>query len=442
MRKILSVFKSLLTKSFFQGKFVKDMIWSITATVVVGFSSLLIQTLIGAYYNSAAIGLYALIFAYYIFLTALANFGIEVSILKHVAEFSSDKEKLCSLYTSAQMLTIATSLIVVLLTYFTIVSYSIIFSSQDVANGLLYFLPAIFFFSLNKNSNNFDCGLRRIKLYSIVRAFRWTAIVSIIFCILFFDYEYSYIFLTFSLVELLICIYFIVSHRKHIVNINIYNWIKVHFKYGYTTVIGSLMGVLTSHILVLISGFYLTKSETGIISFMVTFSYIFLLISSSIQINFNPIFAKEWAKRNLEKINEDIRKIFKTILPPSLPALIGIVVLYYYYITFFMPIEFKSTLGLFVAIAIGTGINLIFSWPAPIVVMSGKIYENLIRNVLIFTANILLSLTFISFFGLNGVAFSSLLFSLVAIFINYYFIKKYLGISILNIINKSFKSNV
>jgi len=442
MKKILSIFKSLLTKSFFQGKFAKDMIWSISATVIVGLSSLLIQTLIGAYYNAAAIGLYALIFAYYIFLTALANFGIEVSILKHVAEFSSDKEKLCSLYTSAQMLTIATSLIVVLLTYFTIVSYSIVFSSQDVANGLLYFLPAIVFFSLNKNSNNFDCGLRRIKLYSIVRAFRWSAIVSMVFCILFFDYEYNYIFMTFSLVELLILFYFIVSHWKYIIKVKDYSWFKVHFKYGYTTVLGSIIGVLTSHLLILISGYYLSKSETGIISFIVTFSIVFSLITSSIQINYNPIFAKEWARRNLDKINEDVRKIFKIILPASLPVLIGVIALYYCYTIFFMPIEFKATLGLFVVVAIGTGINLIFSWPAPMVIMSGKVYENLVRNGLIFTANILLSFTFIKFFGLNGVAFVSLLFPLVSIYINFYIIKKYLGISILNIIIKSLKSNL
>ena len=434
--------KNLIKKLTLRGKFVTDMFWSGGATLIVGGSALSLQTLIGVYYNTEGIGIYSQVIAFYLILTALGNFGLEISMLKHAAEFSHDENKLKDLYSSAQLLTAITAFLVVVSAYFIIAFYPSVFSSKDVASGLLYCFPGVFFFSLNKNSNIFDSGLRNVRSYSLIRVFRWLSIISIVFYVLFTNTKFNYIFLAFSLVELIIFCYFLLAHSEYISRIKDFSWFKIHFRYGYTNVLSSTTSILSSNLLILISGYYLSKAETGIISFILTFSFVFFIISSSIQISFNPIFAKKWAMKDLVGINEHLNKIFKYNLLVFLPAYLFTFLLYYFYIILFMPVEFLSTIKLFVVIAFGACVNFTFSWPSTMLAMGGFIKENFIRILLIFITNTLVSFVFIKFYGIEGVAISNLINPFFAISITYYLIRKYLNINIILIIAKSFKKYV
>lgn len=439
---IVMYFNKLINNFSLKSKFVTDVVWSGAATLVVGGSALLLQTLIGVYYNSEGIGLYSQVLAYYLILTSLGNFGFEISILKHAAEFSKDENKLKDLYTSAQLLTIITALIVVLVAYLIIDYYPGVFSSEEVGNGLLYCLPGVFFFSVNKNSNIFNSGLRYIKSFSLVKVFRWISIASIVFYVLFTKTEFNYIFLAFSFVEFVLFCYFILAHWKYIFKITDYSWLKIHFKYGYTNVLSSMISVLSSNLLILISGYYLSKAETGVVSFIVTFTVIFSVISSSIQINFNPIFAKKWALNDLKGITENLKKIFKYNLLIFSPLLLFTFGLYYGYTSLFMPIDFLTTFQLFVVMALGACLNFTFCWPATMLNMAGEVHKNLLRIGLTFVCNIMVSFMCIKFYGINGVAISSLINSISAITITYLVIKKSLSINLTSIIYNSFKQNV
>ena len=441
MNYFINLIRDLKIKLHQRNKILIDVIWSLLATIIVGVSALLIQTIIGVFFDVASIGLYSQVIAFYAILVSLGNFGIENSVLKHAAEFSENKHKLKQIYTSSIILTSISSLLIVVISAIILTYKSSVFSSLEVVNGLLYCLPGIFFFSLNKNSNIFDSGLRNIKAYSIVRISRWLMIVILLIYFITYNYNFTYVFLSFSIVEFIIFIYFLISHFYFLGKISDYNWFKIHFRYGYTNFLASVVSIFSSNLLILISGYYLTKLELGIISFIMAFTISFIVISSAIQINFNPIFAKKWVTNEIQEIKKLIKKIFKNILPLFIPALFFVSIIYYVYVVVFMPVEFKSTFALFFIILLGQGLYFLFSWPSTMLFLAGYIKQNLVRNIIIIILNVSVSFCLISLFGINGVAISSILISVSSIIITYYFIKKYLRLDIINLI-KSCKNNV
>ena len=441
MNYFFNLIRDLKVKLHQRNKIIIDIIWSFLATIIVGVSALLIQTIIGVFFDVVSIGFYSQVIAFYAILTSLGNFGIENSVLKHAAEFSENKHKLKQIYTSALILTAIPSLLIVVITAIIITYKTSIFSSLEVANGLLYCLPGVFFFSLNKNSNIFDSGLRNIKAYSIIRISRWLMIIILLIYFITYNYNFTYVFLSFSIVEFLIFIYFLISHFYFLSKISDNKWFKIHFRYGYTNFLASVISIFSSNLLILISGYYLTKLELGIISFIMTFTISFIVLSSTIQINFNPIFAKKWATNEIQEINILIKKIFKNTLPLFIPVLFFGSIIYYVYVVVFMPVEFKSTFALFFIIFLGQGMFFLFSWPSTILFLAGYIKQNLIRNIILIILNVSMSFCFINLFGINGVVISSILISVSSIIITYYFIKKYLKLDIFNLI-KSRKNNV
>ena len=87
------MFKNLFIK-YFKNKFISDMLWTVIATILVGSSALIIQTIIGYSFKASGLGIYSQIIAIYVILTSICTFGMEFSSLKHAAEYSDNYSEL------------------------------------------------------------------------------------------------------------------------------------------------------------------------------------------------------------------------------------------------------------------------------------------------------------------------------------------------------------
>lgn len=423
-----------LFKKYNKLKFVSDMYWTVFATIIVGVSALALQTLVGYSFTSSGLGVYSQVIAIYVILTSISGFGLEFSTLKHSAEYSSSVDELGTLYSMSQFMITLIGVLLVSIVYLLIYIFPSLFSSIEVATGLKYILPGVLFFSLNKNSNALVSGLRNLKLYSAVRGLRWILIMIMSLSVLFFKLELNFILVSYSFVELLIFIFFIIINFKYIkLKINL-KWIKIHLKYGVNNVLSSIIAQISSNLIILISGYYLSKSETGVIAFMLTFASIFYIFSSSIQINFNPIFVKKWANNEISSIYIDLKKIFKFTLISVFPLFLVCIGAYYLYSNYFMVGEFKNSTSEFLILAIGTMFTYLLAWPSTILVMAGMLKENLIRVGLISLANIIISFFMIVSFGFYGglIAFTSV--SVISVFINNYIINYATKINLIEVL--------
>jgi O-antigen/teichoic acid export membrane protein len=425
-----------ILKKYYKNKFVNDFVWTVGATIIVGVSALILQTLVGNYFNTDGLGIYSQVIAIYVILTAIANFGVEVSTLKHTSEFSDSFFELCEIHSASQVLIFIVSSIIFVLLFVVVSFYPFIFSSIEVAVGIKYILPGMFFFSLNKNSNAFLLGLRNLKLYSICRGVRWISILILTFGVLILKLNFNYLLLVYSLVEFLLFLFYFFKNAKYTKLVYSLKWYKIHFNYGITNVTTSIISVLGSNLIILISGYYLTKSETGIIAFMLTFTSMFFILSSSVQINFSPIFAKKWANNDLVGIYSDLKKLFRFTTITAMPLFLLAVVLYVGYINLFLLTEFQNTTYQFVILALGAIFTYMLAWPSVMLGMAGKIKQDLVRTLIISVTSIILSFLLIIKFGLYGSLLSYTLISILSVFISNYIIDKSINIDLFKVVKK------
>ena len=93
-------------------KFSTDAIAGFVSIAILGISGLLINVLIAHHYNAAVLGAFNQVFAIYILGSQLGTLGVQFSVLKYSAEYSSQKEELQALFLTGLMIVVASSLVV------------------------------------------------------------------------------------------------------------------------------------------------------------------------------------------------------------------------------------------------------------------------------------------------------------------------------------------
>lgn len=416
-----------------KNKFISGNLWTLIASVIVGSAGLVLQTLITNSYGLDNLGIYTQVVSFYTIFSCISVSGIMSSTLKHAAEYINDRNKLSEIYCSSQILILGWSFFIISSLWIVIRFIPELFSSMSVAENLVFALPGILFFALNKNSNAFICGMREMRLYSIVRIFRWSVLMLFTAILCFGKFSFSFLIQCYSFVEFLLFIFFLLKNRHFIVFKKLDSkWLKIHFHYGIANMVSVLLDTVRSNFMILISGYYLTLAETGIFSILMMFTNVFFLVSTSIQMNFNPIFAKDWAEGKVESIRNKLEKILR-ITKYSSPLLFIIAVLgYYLYERFFLE-NHTSTYWYFALMSIGTIFSYILGWTASMVIMSGNIIANMKRNILSFIAQVVFPIALLPFLGFNGAIISYILVQISIVIIGNYYVNHYLDFNIIRI---------
>lgn len=429
-QKILNMFKQ---------KFVKDMSWTFSATIVVGFSSLILQTIIAGKYAASGLGLYSQVIAIYTLFTLLSGFGIELSTIKHSAEFQGNIEELKLSFSSSQFLILIFSFILTSGLYFSSVKLPHLFSSPDVAKGIKYICPGIIFFVLNRNSNALLNGLRKMKFYSISRTVRWSIILILsIIMIYIFPGNIYVLLLCYSIAELVL--FFILLYFNYrLLSLKISpKWLKIHFDYGSKSIFARFISDFNSKLGIIIIGYLSGQAAAGIYSVIITFGHTILIVSSSLQQNFNPFFASNYAKNKIDHIKLSITKLLRILIPVSIPVLLISIFGYFFYIRIFLSSEFHNTLFLFSILAFSIIFSFIFSWSVTMLPMAGFLLQNMIRIIIGAMFNLLIVFILTYFFNLNGAVIGTSLAHIFNVVLSIYFVNKYIDIDLISVIRKTF----
>jgi len=414
------------------GKFINDFAFTLVSLVFVGFSGIILQTIINNNFGTSLLGVYSQIISFYALFSSIGVFGIDTSTLKHAAEYNDDTISLKEIYSTSMVFVAVWSLFLVSCLLAVIVYMPDVFSSIQVAEGLLYMLPGIVLFALNKNSNSFLSGLRKMKLYSMIRATRWFGIMTLTSLLYFCALSFKTTLLFYSIIELLIFLFFLIYNKHYLIIVITKKWYEIHFKYGVTNIIAVVIGNVKSSFMVLVSGYYLTLEQVGTFAVILNFTNIFSLLTSAIQVNFNPIFARNWAKKEIDIINLNMGKIFKITKYSSILVYLFSIFVFSIYIIYF--IDFSSTtIYYFGIVAFGTVLTYILGWVVPALSLSGHIFQNMVRNIYILFAQVIITISFLSFFGFKGALISYVLSEISAIAISYVMIKHYLYLNPLKI---------
>ncbi|MHA2403448.1 MAG: oligosaccharide flippase family protein, partial [Candidatus Kariarchaeaceae archaeon] len=167
-----------LQREDLSGKFGQDVLWNIGSYGVMAVSGVIINLIIWLAYSPDVLGVFNQVFAVYVIASQFAVAGIHLSVVKYVAQYSLQVEIYRAINTAAVLLaTVIAGLSAILLLLFS-EPIGILLNSPEVARGIIYIAPALFFFSINKVLLSIINGLSRMKLYAIFQALRYLLIVA------------------------------------------------------------------------------------------------------------------------------------------------------------------------------------------------------------------------------------------------------------------------
>ena len=245
-------------------------------------------------------------------LALLSNLGIQTSAQKHTSEHIANKDLLKSIFTSAIIATLISSLVVVVAFLLLIYIFPTIISSERLMRIVNILILGVPLFALNKTVNNFMTGLREMKIYSIVRVIRLLTIIVLLVLIQIFKLPLITVSYVFVLAEILILIYFSLKTKFFWGQVS-QKWILNHLSFGFKCILYDFVSTFNTRIPILLIGYFLGDAIAGYYSYIEVFAYSILMISGALQKNFNPVFTMLWHRNQIDEIKTKIRKVFKIL---------------------------------------------------------------------------------------------------------------------------------
>ena len=158
-------------------RFQQDVAWNMVGYALMGVCGILLNVLIGIFYDPATLGVFNQVFAIYILFSQFAALGIHYSTLKHVAEAGADARASSHVIAGTLIPTFILSLAstVVMLACREWIGQLL---SEEVARGIAWASVGLFFFGINKVLLGAINGLNWMRAFAVLQALRPVLIVA------------------------------------------------------------------------------------------------------------------------------------------------------------------------------------------------------------------------------------------------------------------------
>jgi len=295
-------------------KFSSDIVWNFGSFGILAVIGILLNVTITIFYGVAALGVFNQIYSIYILASQLAVAGIHLSVLRHAPQYSSEPESMKSILSAAITLSIVTSTLISFLFFVCRNLIGSILMSEDVSSGLVFVLPALIFFSINKVMMAFLNAKQQMRAYAIFQSLRYIMMYG---CLVLFGlthFSHIKIPLLFSLSEGALTIILSVFVRKQLSFKSlskVFQWVKIHFLFGIKALWGNLIIEFNSRVDVLILGIFASDEVTGIYSFASMLANGLNQLPTIISAVINPIITKTYFEKGKLELEFFLKKTIK-----------------------------------------------------------------------------------------------------------------------------------
>ena len=424
---IIEIFKNKYLKS----KFSQDFTWIFTSQLVLATNGILLNIFISNFYSAELLGVFNQALSFFLILTAVSNFGLFNTTVKFVSESANSTEIIKKIASTNFILAFVFSTLVVLFIW--LISYMgfSLFSSFQVLKASKIVLLAIPCFTMNRIFMGYFNGIRNMKMYSLMRIFRWVSYILFFVIISVISHDFYSSLYSFLLVEFLLL--FIISTKYYSffsLKIN-FAEIKKNLSFGSKSFLSEIVSYSQDKLDIIIIGYILSASDVGIYSFAASIAKGVLIIPAVFMQNVNPIISKLWVEQKINGIQIYITKLKNYSIKIMIPFSLLVIILYFIIINFFMPPEFSTTMVIFLIMLLGAFLLSSISWSGGFLLMAGKLNPNFIRVVLLLLISGVLNSTFAYSFGLIGAASAYLVFSITVLFLQNWFLGRFMNIRLM-----------
>ena len=418
----------------FKRKFVKDVSWTMGSTVIKSAGGIIINVMVGNFYNADGLGIFNQALAIYIILSTISVFGLQNAVVKYTAQYKEKKPDEIPLLTSTALVSaFCFALIIPILFYLAVYLFPAILEDIRLMPALANILIALPFFSANKVLMGLANGMRRMKLFAAVRSMRWLLVIAFIGLSYFTHQALSFCLLAFPFTELILFLWqFFYLRKFYRFTFRISGkWGRELLAFGSKTVLTGAISELNGKLDILMIRLFLGDFQVGIYSLAASIARGFIMLASVVSTNFNPFISALWEKKEITLLKDHISKLRKISALIFLPLLTISAVIFPFFLEIAMKTKsFGASTAVYLYLLPGIAVVTIFHWCGGLLSMAGYPGQSIKVGSLTLVFNALANALLIPLMGINGAAVATSCANILLIVLQRYFIKRILHLDI------------
>lgn len=315
----------------FSGKFGRDVSWNYLSLIILGASGILMNVGIARFYGPETLGVFNLVFATYLILSQVAVFGVHLSVQKHVAQHSADPARASSIITPGLLLTAVVAAIVCVTAFALRGLYGRLFHSPDVARGLMWALPGLFCFALNKVLLAVVNGFRKMRAFAFSQALRYILLLVLLGVGILGGFPGTMLPAIFSGAEIGLLVWLLYYTRSiyTVAPPRVWSgWMARHAIFGSKALLGGVLIDANTKVDVLMLGYFCSARVVGIYSLAAIMIEGFCQLAVVVRVNVNPILARLAGDGLYNELRSVIRRVVKVFYMFMIPVGLAAVVAY------------------------------------------------------------------------------------------------------------------
>ncbi|WP_394295989.1 flippase [Methanosarcina acetivorans] len=411
-------------------KFVSDVGITFVSSALCMFLGFPITVLLGRYLGASDLGLYRMVNTIFGTLMLFATIGIPASVIKYVAEFRDNEEKLREIISASLITSILLGLFSFSFIYINAGIFADLFNMPELT-GLLKILAFAFPFSIISNTLlGLLNGLREMTKNACVSIIQSASLLIFTFLLVFkCGVNGAVIGIVLSSVLTTILLVFIQQISKLTFS-NIYGTIVQIIDFGSKTVLSNAINLINYQADTLMIGYFMTKMDVGVYSVAIMFAKLIWILPDSLQRITFPLISEYHAK----KMSDSIKQVVEKCMKYSCLFLIFISTFFIFWgeevIDLIFGNEFEGSYFPLIILLIGTLFYGITKSVGSIFASIGKV--SLVYKIPLVSAvlNIILNSMLIPLYGINGAALATTISLLVSVTLMIHFMEKLIDIKI------------
>lgn len=415
-------------------KLSKDLIWNYISMGIMAGGGLLFNITIGFYYDADVLGVFNIVYAYYIVLSQLCVGGIHMAVTKYCAQYADDEQSTSELLATASILTSVISICVAGMGGLLSNGVLAFLFSPNVLKSLNMVWPALIFFSLNKVFLGYLNGILAMKAYAFFQGMRNLLIVLAIVVLAVMGFPGYYITICFFIAETLLFgggIVYLLSNHYFTVKITP-KWMAPIFAFGIRILPANVVLELNTKVDILCMS-WLLKDEriVGIYSFAVLFAEGFYQAMVVLRRMINPWITQWYEHNELEKRWEELKNRYsRFLLMGCAVVMLFACGIQYLFGAFLKGNDYRDGTLPLIIICMSIVLNRKSILLGNVLSQTGNPLEESIVNIVTVMTNIILNIIFINVFGMIGAAIATGLSYMVFNMVQHFLILKRLQIKL------------
>lgn len=310
------------------GKFNRDLAWNAASFAMSAVLGILLNVVIVRWYDTAALGVFNLVYAVYIMLSQLAVGGVHLAIQAFVPRELAHQRRPDVYVTAAMLLATGTSLAVMAMAWLGRDLPGQWFSSPMVSEAFPTVIWGLLLFSWNKVLLSFHNGARRMRLFAVFQLLRAALLFAGLLAMAGLGASTVQLPQLLAWTELALFLFLLPvslsSWRPHRSQ-GLKAAVKESFRFGNRALTGNFLLDINTRVDVFLLGILMNDRAVGLYSFAATVAEGVMQLPVLFRNNLNPVLTRAWSKGGEKlagKVMERARKGMFKLLAPVMAAAI------------------------------------------------------------------------------------------------------------------------